>query len=95
MVAQKVGMKLICLIQLEVAPKPLSQILQNLSNIGEVKLVMETAERQNILLLVTFPSRTALNDFLNQNIRNQPNIQFNTVSVALALHKFDWQIHFG
>jgi DNA-binding Lrp family transcriptional regulator len=91
---QKVGMELICLIQLEVAPKQLSQILQNLANIGDVKLVMETTEGQNIQLLATFPSRATLNDFLNDNIRSHPNIKLHTISVAVALHKLDWKIHF-
>ncbi|MFX1561898.1 MAG: AsnC family transcriptional regulator [Promethearchaeota archaeon] len=91
---QRAGMELICLIQLKIAVKSQAQLLKELTNISEIKLVIETTESQNIFLLATFPSRIALNDFLNKHIRAKPEILLNSVSIALSLHKFDWKILF-
>lgn len=90
---QKAGMEVICLVHLEVKTKAANKLVHNLTTTDEVKLVMETGERQNLIVLAVFPTRQALNDFLDQYIRNQPGVQLDTVTVALNLRKFDWMIH--
>jgi Lrp/AsnC family transcriptional regulator for asnA, asnC and gidA len=88
------GMEAITLIQLEVDTKVLTKTVQSLQAIEEVKLVMETGERRNLILLGAFTSREALNTFLDSNIRGIPGVQLHTVTVALGLQKYDWMIQF-
>lgn len=88
------GMEAISLIQLEVDAKVLIKTVQSLQAVEEVKLVMETGERQNLILLGAFPTRESLNAFLDQYVRGNPGIQLHTVTLALELQKYDWMIQF-
>jgi DNA-binding Lrp family transcriptional regulator len=85
-------MEATCLIQLEVRPEQVPSTVTSLSSVDEVKLVMETGERQNVLVLGIFPDRAALNQFLDKAIRGQPGVQLDNVTVTLNLRKFDWLI---
>jgi hypothetical protein len=58
-------MEVTCLIQLEVRLEQAPSTVANLASADEVRLVMETGERQNVLLLGIFPNRAALNRFLD------------------------------
>ncbi|MFX1301104.1 MAG: AsnC family transcriptional regulator [Promethearchaeota archaeon] len=87
---QQVGMDVFGLIQLEVEANQLANFTEAIRTIEEVKLVMETGERQNLILLVSFPTRDTLNTFLDQQIRGKPGIQLHTVTIALGLRKYDW-----
>lgn len=89
---QRVGMDVIGLVQLEVEAEQLTKFTEAMRTVEEVKLVMETGERQNLILLVSFPTREALNTFLDQQIRGQPGIQLLTVTIALGLRKYDWSM---
>jgi DNA-binding Lrp family transcriptional regulator len=90
---QKAGMEVTCLIQLEVRPEQVPSTVASLSSVDEVKLVMETGERQNVVVLAMFPDRAALNQFLDKAIRGQPGVQLSNVTITLNLRKFDWLIH--
>ena len=90
---QQVGMEVIGLVRLEVDRKVQPKLIEALNAINEVKLVMETGERENLILLVAFPSREALNEFLNQHIRGKSGIQLLTVTLTLGLLKYDWMVH--
>jgi len=89
---QKAGMEVTCLIQLEVRPEQVPSTVASLSSVDEVKLVMETGERQNVLVLAIFPDRAALNQFLDKAVRGQPGVQLSNVTITLNLRKFDWLI---
>ena len=90
---QRVGMEVIGLVQLEVDRKVQPKLTEALKAVDEVKLVMETGERQNLILLVAFPTREALNEFLDTHIRGKSGIQLLTVTLALGLLKYDWMVH--
>jgi Lrp/AsnC family transcriptional regulator for asnA, asnC and gidA len=90
---QQAGMEVIGLVHLEVDGEVQAHFTETLNAIDEVKLVMETGERQNFILLVTFPSRDALNEFLDKRIRGKSGIQLLTVTLALGLLKYNWMIH--
>ena len=87
---QRVGMDVFGLIQLEVEANQLTKFTEAMRAVEEVKLVMETGERQNLILLVSFPMRDALNAFLDSQIRGKSGIQLLTVTIALGLRKYDW-----
>ncbi|MDO8055280.1 MAG: AsnC family transcriptional regulator, partial [Candidatus Hermodarchaeota archaeon] len=90
---QQVGMEVIGLVHLEADRKVQSKLIEALNALNEVKLVMETGERQNLIMLVAFPTREALNEFLDHHIRGKSGIQLLTVSLALGLLKDDWMVH--
>lgn len=89
---QQAGMEVFCLIQLEVDAKIVSKITQNFRAVDEVNVVMETGDRPNIILFGIFPSRDALNVFLDDHIRGQSGVQLLSVTLALGLRKYDWLI---
>jgi Lrp/AsnC family transcriptional regulator for asnA, asnC and gidA len=90
---QQAGMEVIGLVHLEVNREAQPQLTETLRAIDEVKLAMETGERQNLILMVAFPSRETLNEFLEKHIRGKPGIQLLTVTLALGLLKFDWMVN--
>ena len=90
---QRVGMEIIGLVHLEVTAEVQAKLTETLNAIDEVKLVMETGEQQNLILFVAFPTRDALNQFLEQHIRGKAGIQLLTVTVALGLLKYDLMVH--
>lgn len=87
---QKAGMEVIGLVHLEVNREVQAQLKEAFNAIDEVKLVIETGERENFILLVAFPTREALNEFLDRDIRSNPGIQLQTVTLALGLLKYNW-----
>jgi len=90
---EEAGMEAIALIQLEVDTQVLTKVNTDLRAVEEVKLVMETGERPNVILLATFPTRDDLNAFLDDYIRGKPGVQLLTVTLALGLRKYDWMLH--
>jgi DNA-binding Lrp family transcriptional regulator len=91
---QEVGMEVIALIQLEVDTQLLTKLTADLRAVEEVKLVMEAGDRANLILLVSFLTREALNAFLDDHIRGNPGVQLLSVTLALGLRKYDWMIQF-
>ncbi len=89
---EQVGMEVVSLIQLEVNTQVMTKVKTDLQIIDEVKLVMETGDRPNIILLTAFPTREALNAFLDNHIRGKPGIQLLSVTLALGLPKYNWMI---
>ncbi len=89
---EKVGMEVISLIHLEVDPKAIAMIVDELKGVESIKAVMETGERLNLLLLGTFPTRKSLNDFLDKHIRSRDMIKLDSISLILSLHKLNWII---
>ncbi len=89
---QQVGMEVIALIQLEVDAKVLPKLNTDLRAVEEVKLVLETGDRANLILLTSFASRDALNSFLDNHIRGSQGVQLLSVTLALGLRKYDWMI---
>jgi DNA-binding Lrp family transcriptional regulator len=89
---QQVGMEVIALIQLEVDAQVLTKLNADMRAVEEVKLVMETGERANVMLLASFFTREALNAFLDDHIRRNPDVQLISVTLALGLQKYDWMI---
>ncbi len=89
---EQVGMEVVGLIQLEVDSKLLAKITTDLRGVEEVKLVMETGERPNLILLSAFPTRDALNVFLDEHVRGKPGVELLAVTLALGLRKYDWMI---
>jgi DNA-binding Lrp family transcriptional regulator len=89
---QEAGMEVIALIQLEVDSTRLPKIISDLQTVNEVKLVMETGDRSNLILFVAFPTRDALNSFLDEHVRGVSGVQLLSVTLALGLSKYDWNI---
>ncbi len=89
---EKVGMEVISLIHLEVNPKALALVVNELKAVENVKMVMETGERLNLLVLVVFPTRKVLNAFLDEHIRGKDAIRLDAITLVLSLQKIDWLI---
>ncbi|MFX1476032.1 MAG: AsnC family transcriptional regulator [Promethearchaeota archaeon] len=89
---EKAGMEVIGLIHLEVHPKSLAVVVDELKAVENVKTIMETGERVNLLVLAAFPTRKALNDFLDKHIRGRSNTRLDAISLVLSLHKLDMRI---
>lgn len=89
---ERAGMEVVALIQLEVDTQFLPKLNTDLRAIEEVKLVMETGDRPNVVLLTVFPSREELNAFLDEQIRSVSGVQLLSVTLALGLRKYDWMI---
>ncbi|MFX1566337.1 MAG: AsnC family transcriptional regulator, partial [Promethearchaeota archaeon] len=89
---EQAGMEVVALIQLEVEMQTLTKLNTNLRDVEEVKLVMESGDRPNVILIVTFQTREALNAFLDTHVRGKTGIQLLSVTLALGLRKFDWMI---
>lgn len=89
---EQVGMEVVALIQLEVETQALTKVNTDLRAVEEVKLVMETGDRSNIVLLAAFPTRDALNEFLDEHVRQVSGVQLLSVTLALGLRKYDWMI---
>ncbi|MFX1318236.1 MAG: AsnC family transcriptional regulator [Promethearchaeota archaeon] len=89
---QQVGMEVIALIQLEVDAKLLTKLNTDLQTVEEVKLVLETGDRANMILLTSFVSRDTLNSFLDSHIRGRQGVQLVSVTLALGIRKYDWMI---
>ncbi len=86
---EKAGMDVIGLIHLEVNPKALPVVVDELKSMENVKAVMETGERLNLILFVTFPTRKALNAFLDKYIRGRDTIRLDAITLVLSVHKLD------
>ncbi len=89
---EQAGMEVLALIQLEVESQALTKLNTDLRGVEGVKLVMETGDRPNVILIVAFQTRDALNLFLDQYIRGKLGIQLLSVTLALGLRKLDWII---
>jgi Lrp/AsnC family transcriptional regulator for asnA, asnC and gidA len=89
---EQAGMEVVALIQLEVETQALTKVNTDLRAVEEVKLVMETGDRSNIVLLTAFPTRDALNEFLDEHVRQVSGVQLLSVTLALGLRKYDWMI---
>jgi Lrp/AsnC family transcriptional regulator for asnA, asnC and gidA len=89
---ERVGMEVVALIQLEVETQTLTKVNTDLRAVEEVKLVMETGDRSNIVLLAAFPTRDTLNEFLDEHVRQVSGVQLLSVTLALGLRKYDWMI---
>ena len=89
---ERAGMEVICLISVEADPEVAGQVAEELAEVEEVKLVMETGERRNLLVLGVFPSRDSLNEFLDQSLRGRRGVKLDSVTIALSLRKIDWTV---
>ena len=89
---EKVGMEVISLIHLEVNPRALQVVVSELKGVENIKVVMESGQRVNLLVIGAFSTRKSLNAFLDEHIRGKETIKLNEISVVLTLHKLDWLI---
>jgi Lrp/AsnC family leucine-responsive transcriptional regulator len=89
---EETGMDVVALIQLEVDSQVLTKVNTDLRAVEEVKLVMETGDRPNMVVFAIFPTREELNAFLDDHVRGKPGIQLIAVTLALGLRKYDWII---
>ena len=89
---EQAGMEVVALIQLEVDTQMLTKVATDLQAVEEVKLIMETGDRSNIVLLTAFLTRDALNEFLDKHVRQISGVQLLSVTLALGLRKYDWMI---
>ena len=89
---ERAGMEVICLIGVEADPEVAGQVARELSEAEEVKVVMETGERRNLLVLGVFPSRESLNEFLDRSLRGRQGVKLDSVTIALSLRKLDWSL---
>ncbi|MFW9934432.1 MAG: AsnC family transcriptional regulator [Candidatus Thorarchaeota archaeon] len=89
---ERAGMEIVALIQLEADTQLLTKVNTDLRAAEAVKLVMETGDRPNLVILTVFPSREELNAFLDEQIRSVSGVQLLSVTLALGLRKYDWVI---
>jgi DNA-binding Lrp family transcriptional regulator len=89
---EQAGMEVVALIQLEVDTQVLAKVSTDFRAVETVKLVMETGDRPNMVLLTVFKSRDMLNTFLDEQIRRVSGVQLLSVTLALGLRKYDWMI---
>ncbi|MHA1266488.1 MAG: winged helix-turn-helix transcriptional regulator [Candidatus Helarchaeota archaeon] len=89
----KVGKNMTCLINLKIEPSEFTNVLSQLKQIKEIKMIYELTEKNNIIMLVILEDKEELRSFINDTLYQIPGIEVNKVDNIINIAKNDPRLY--
>ncbi|MHA1279462.1 MAG: winged helix-turn-helix transcriptional regulator [Candidatus Helarchaeota archaeon] len=89
----KLGKNVTCLMNIKVDPQDFKNIIANLENLREIKMIFELTEKNLLIILVVLDDKEQLRQFINDTIYQIPGIEIDKVSNVINIAKNDPRLY--
>ncbi|MHA1651383.1 MAG: AsnC family transcriptional regulator [Candidatus Helarchaeota archaeon] len=89
----KVGKNVTCLMNLKIDPQDFQNIISQLKDIKEIKMIFELTEKNSIIIMVVLEDKEELRQFINETIYQIPGIEVEKVNNIINIAKNDPRLY--
>jgi Lrp/AsnC family transcriptional regulator for asnA, asnC and gidA len=89
----KVGKEVTCLMNLKIDPQNFQNIISQLKEIREIKMIFELAEKNITIIMVILEDKEELRQFINEKIYQIPGIELDKVDNIINIAKNDPRLY--